>query len=80
MIFTQAFLEKAHTYGPAKGSVVEIDELLAQYYEAGWDNQGVPTTQTLNKLGVIDAFHQILVLSAGKRRRIEEHCLPISSH
>lgn len=52
-ILPKRFLKKAHTYGPAKGSVVEIDELLDQYYEArGWDNQGVPTTQTLNKLGL----------------------------
>ena len=44
--------------GPVKGAVVtqaELDLLLDDYYEArGWTSEGVPTTETLERLGLED--------------------------
>ena len=44
--------------GPAKGAVVtqeELDLLLDDYYQArGWTLKGVPTKDTLDKLGLED--------------------------
>ena len=46
-------LKDAAKTGPAKGSVNRLDEMLPQYYEArGWDANGVPTSETLQRLGV----------------------------
>jgi aldehyde:ferredoxin oxidoreductase len=39
--------------GPAKGKVNELGKMLPEYYsERGWDAQGVPTADTLKRLGV----------------------------
>jgi aldehyde:ferredoxin oxidoreductase len=39
--------------GPSKGQVHELDKLLPEYYELrGWDAEGVPTKETLAKLGL----------------------------
>ena len=39
--------------GTAKGKVCELDRMLPEYYEArGWDEQGVPTKETLARLGL----------------------------
>ncbi len=39
--------------GPSKGSVHELGQLLPEYYKLrGWDDQGVPTTDTLSSLGI----------------------------
>lgn len=39
--------------GPAKGLVVMLDKMLPKYYKArGWDANGVPTKETLRKLGI----------------------------
>ncbi|MGQ9654334.1 MAG: aldehyde ferredoxin oxidoreductase family protein [Thermodesulfobacteriota bacterium] len=39
--------------GPAAGHVVEIDALLSDYYVVrGWDREGVPTADTLDRLGL----------------------------
>ncbi|MEX2479531.1 MAG: aldehyde ferredoxin oxidoreductase family protein [Gammaproteobacteria bacterium] len=39
--------------GPAKGMVNRLDEMLPLYYAArGWNPEGVPTSQTLTRLGV----------------------------
>lgn len=39
--------------GPSKGHVHRLDELLPEYYSVrGWDEQGVPTEETLEKLGL----------------------------
>ena len=46
-------LKDAAKTGPAKGSVNRLDEMLPQYYELrGWDAEGVPTADTLSRLGV----------------------------
>ncbi len=37
--------------GAAKGKVVELDKMLPEYYQLrGWDEQGVPTAATLQRL------------------------------
>lgn len=39
--------------GPAKGHVNRLDEMLPEYYELrGWDTSGVPTAETLSRLGL----------------------------
>jgi aldehyde:ferredoxin oxidoreductase len=39
--------------GPAKGHVVELDQLLDDYYlTRQWDNNGIPTPEVLDKLGL----------------------------
>jgi aldehyde:ferredoxin oxidoreductase len=39
--------------GTAKGKVSELDVMLPEYYELrGWSSDGVPTTQTLQRLGL----------------------------
>jgi len=41
------------TEGPAKGQVVELDEMLPEFYRLrGWDEQGVPTQAKLAELGI----------------------------
>jgi aldehyde:ferredoxin oxidoreductase len=39
--------------GPAAGHVVELDPMLSEYYRImGWDENGVPTPERLQKLGL----------------------------
>ncbi len=39
--------------GPARGEVVELEEMLEEYYfHRGWDAEGRPTAQTLARLGI----------------------------
>ncbi|MGQ9522402.1 MAG: aldehyde ferredoxin oxidoreductase family protein [Anaerolineae bacterium] len=39
--------------GPAKGHVVELDQMLPEYYRLrGWDENGVPTPEKLAELGL----------------------------
>jgi aldehyde:ferredoxin oxidoreductase len=40
--------------GPAKGLVSGIDKMRPEYYKVrGWDEQGVPTKETLSRLGLL---------------------------
>jgi len=44
-------LEEPMPEGPAKGHVVELDEMLPEFYELrGWDEEGVPTREKLEEL------------------------------
>ncbi|MGB1882052.1 MAG: aldehyde ferredoxin oxidoreductase C-terminal domain-containing protein, partial [Gammaproteobacteria bacterium] len=46
-------LKDAAKTGPAKGMVNRLDEMLPQYYEIrGWSPEGVPTEDTLSRLGL----------------------------
>jgi aldehyde:ferredoxin oxidoreductase len=46
-------LEEPMPEGPAKGHVVELDQMLAEFYQLrGWDENGVPTTEKLEQLGI----------------------------
>jgi len=39
--------------GPSRGRVVELDQLLADYYMVrGWDADGVPVAEKLQELGL----------------------------
>ena len=39
--------------GPGKGQVVELDKLRADYYKLmGWDERGIPTDETIGRLGL----------------------------
>ncbi len=48
--------------GPPKGQVVELDQMLDEYYERrGWDAQtGLPTEKTLRKLGLEKEINDLL--------------------
>lgn len=40
-------------FGPVKGHVVELDQMLPEFYRLrGWDEDGVPTEAKLTKLGL----------------------------
>ena len=46
-------LTEAAKTGPAKGKVSELDKMLPQYYEIrGWSKEGVPTDETMQRLGL----------------------------
>jgi aldehyde:ferredoxin oxidoreductase len=46
-------LEEPMPDGPAKGHVVELDEMLPQFYQLrGWDENGVPSEAKLAELGL----------------------------
>jgi aldehyde:ferredoxin oxidoreductase len=46
-------LKDAAKTGPAKGNVNELHKMLPHYYEIrGWTPDGVPTSDTLNRLSV----------------------------
>ncbi|MCP4286425.1 MAG: aldehyde ferredoxin oxidoreductase family protein [Gammaproteobacteria bacterium] len=46
-------LKDAAKTGPAKGKVNELGKMLPEYYELrGWDTEGQPTSETLQRLGL----------------------------
>jgi aldehyde:ferredoxin oxidoreductase len=46
-------LEEPMPEGPAKGQVVELDQMLPEFYALrGWDQDGVPTAEKLQQLGL----------------------------
>ena len=46
-------LKDAAKTGPAKGKVSGLDEMLPEYYQLrGWDADGVPTSETLERFGL----------------------------
>ncbi len=46
-------LQEPANSGVAKGLVCKLDEMLPEYYQLrGWNEQGVPTTDTLTRLGL----------------------------
>lgn len=50
----ERLLKEAMPEGPAKGNVVELDEMLKEYYNLrGWDLYGVPTEKKLKMLQLI---------------------------
>ncbi|MDP4128167.1 MAG: aldehyde ferredoxin oxidoreductase family protein [Bacillota bacterium] len=51
------FLKEPISDGPSKGHIHHLDELLPEYYTIrGWDQEGVPTPEHLNALGMQDFF------------------------
>ena len=47
------FLKDAAKTGPAKGRVSDLDKMLPEYYQLrGWDDDGVPTDETRQRLGL----------------------------
>jgi aldehyde:ferredoxin oxidoreductase len=46
-------LEEPMPDGPAKGQIVELDQMLPEFYKVrGWDENGVPTRERLKSLGL----------------------------
>jgi aldehyde:ferredoxin oxidoreductase len=49
----QRLLKEAAKSGPAEGKVCGLDVMLPEYYSLrGWSVDGVPSSQTLERLGV----------------------------
>jgi aldehyde:ferredoxin oxidoreductase len=49
----QRFLTEAFAEGESAGQTVDLEILLDEYYrEMGWDENGIPTSQTLERLGL----------------------------
>jgi len=52
-VLPERFLFEPLNEGGAKGQVVELDIMLREYYEhRGWDEEGIPKKETLEKLGL----------------------------
>ena len=46
-------LKDAAKTGPAAGKVCGLDQMLPEYYQLrGWDETGVPTSETVQRLGL----------------------------
>ena len=46
-------LKEAVKSGPTKGNVSRLGEMLPKYYEIrGWSPEGVPTADTISRLGL----------------------------
>ena len=46
-------LKDAAKTGPAQGKVCGLDQMLPEYYQLrGWDEKGVPTAETLQRLAL----------------------------
>ncbi|MBS1249633.1 MAG: putative oxidoreductase YdhV [Chloroflexi bacterium] len=49
-------LEEPMPTGPAQGEVVELEDMLSEFYKLrGWDENGIPTPEKLNALGLSEA-------------------------
>ena len=49
------FTDEAHEEGSNAGEVVELDEMLAEYYDhRGWNDRGRPTDERLAEIGMTD--------------------------
>jgi len=49
----ERLVKDAAKTGPAKGLTNQLDKMLPEYYELrGWTTDGVPTNETLNRLGL----------------------------
>lgn len=49
----QRLLKEAAKTGPAKGKVSGLDKMLPEYYQLrGWTPEGVPTAETMGRLGL----------------------------
>jgi aldehyde:ferredoxin oxidoreductase len=50
----ERLLKEPMPSGPAKGKVVQLDEMLTEYYQVrGWDEEGIPTEDKLKELSII---------------------------
>ncbi len=55
-VLPRRLMKEAMPSGPAKGNVVELDGMLDEFYEVcGWDTNGIPSQQTLLRLGLSEA-------------------------
>jgi aldehyde:ferredoxin oxidoreductase len=49
----ERFLKQALEKGPNKGNTFPMDYLLKDYYRVrGWDEKGIPTRETIKRLGL----------------------------
>ena len=54
-ILPDRLLKEPAQSGPAKGRVNRLDEMLPEYYRIrGWTEEGVPTSETCQRLGLAD--------------------------
>jgi aldehyde:ferredoxin oxidoreductase len=54
------FLKESLPAGPAKGSLVDLEPMINEYYSArGWDESGLPTIEKLTALGLDTATYDL---------------------
>ena len=57
----ERFLKEPLNEGGAKGLVVELEPMLNEYYKfMGWDDNGIPTRETLKDLKILDIVEPYL--------------------
>ncbi|UCF97401.1 MAG: aldehyde ferredoxin oxidoreductase family protein [Spirochaetaceae bacterium] len=53
----ERFMREAFEEGESAGQTVDLETLLDEYYRAmGWDENGIPTAQTLERLGLSEGL------------------------
>jgi len=56
----QRFLKESLPNGNSKGSIFEMEPMLNEYYaQRGWDERGIPTDATLEKIGLVHVAQQL---------------------
>jgi aldehyde:ferredoxin oxidoreductase len=58
----ERFIKEPLKKGPSAGHVIELDEMLMEYYEVrGWNKQtGIPTREKLLELGLLDVVEDFV--------------------
>jgi aldehyde:ferredoxin oxidoreductase len=52
-VLPERLLKEKLASGPSQGHVVELEQMLEDYYRIrGWDSNGVPTREKLRELGL----------------------------
>jgi len=55
------FLEEPLREGGAKDQIVELNEMLKEYYEyVGWDEKGVPRKDVITELGLLNYYEKFI--------------------
>lgn len=56
----ETFLKKPIEAGPSRGGRVDLKPMVRDFYEAmGWDEKGIPTGKTLERLGLDPEFYRL---------------------
>jgi aldehyde:ferredoxin oxidoreductase len=72
----QRFLREPAPQGPCKGQVVELDQMLNEYYEyRQWDvRTGIPTSAKLKRVGLVDVAEDLRKLKFPDTSRGKVRC------
>ena len=73
-VLPSRFTKVPSTSGNARGSVCHIEKMLPDYYALrGWDANGLPTLDTLTRLGLTQSFEEISrAISSGESQAVHQ--------